>query len=418
MARALEQELSCYLGSTFFWLRWFIITALVVFAIAQPVVGYYALPVWALVLIFAIYNLLIQIFQRSLIEFRALAWVPLLDLPMAGVLYLLGAAPNGPLFVLVLVSVLCAGTCLTLRRSVLYTVVCILVVLLLAPVLPFASPDTTWVTMIGVNVVVVILVGVGTAVLMWHVRREHARARSGWQQAERLEELDRLRTRFISTLSHDLRTPLTAIRAATGMLIPTARERLGAEELELLESTVRNAKRLGMLIDDLLALSQIEAGVLRLDREPVDLRAVLTQALSTVHPLFQEKEQAIELDLPEPLPCSGDLKYLEQAVVNILANSNQHTPAGTRIAISGRSIDQEVCITVHDNGPGIPAEALETIFRRFHRLSPSDGGSGLGLAIAKHIVEIHGGRIWAESRPGGGASFHIALPRMTQGDIL
>ena len=417
-ARVPDQDLSCFVGSTFFWLRWFILAALVLLAIAHPLVGYFGLPIWGLVLLFAIYNLLIQMFQGALIGLRAVAWVPLLDLPASSVLYFLSAMPDGPLFVLVLVSVLCAGTCLTLRGSVLYTLASALIVVLLAPVLPFASPDPALVTSVGVNVVVVLLVGVGTAVLMRHVRREHEQARSGWQQAAHLEELERLRTRFFSTITHDLRTPITAIRAAAGMLIPAARQRLGAEELELLESTLRNTKRLGMLIDDLLALNQIEAGVLHIDREPLDLRAVVMQALSTMHPLFQEKDQAIELDLPEPLPCHGDLKYLEHVIVNLMANAHQHTPSGTRIAISGRTSEQEVYVSVCDNGPGIPVEALEAIFRQFHRLSTADGTSGIGLAIARYMVETHDGRIWAESRPGGGAGFHVVLPRTSEGERL
>jgi len=170
-----------------------------------------------------------------------------------------------------------------------------------------------------------------------------------------------------------------------------------------------------MLIDDLLAYNQLEAGTLRLDREPLDLRAVVTEAMSSMHPLIQEKGQILEVDLPEPLPGEGDPRRLEQVVVNVLANAYLHTPKGIRIGISGRISGSQVSLSVSDTGPGIPQGELEAIFRRFHRLEPARGGSGLGLAIARGIVELHGGRIRAESRAGAGTTFHIILPSAENG---
>ncbi|MDP9354885.1 MAG: HAMP domain-containing histidine kinase, partial [Chloroflexota bacterium] len=172
--------------------------------------------------------------------------------------------------------------------------------------------------------------------------------------------------------------------------------------------------RLGLLIDDLLAINQLESGTLRVDRMPLDLRSPATGAVATVQPLIREKGQVLEVDLPEPLPVMGDPRRLEQVIVNLVANANRHTPTGTSIALSGRVSSGDVVLSVRDTGPGIPAEELEAIFERYHRIGGI--GSGLGLAIARGIVELHGGRIWAESEPGEGATIHVVLPRHRNGE--
>jgi signal transduction histidine kinase len=115
-------------------------------------------------------------------------------------------------------------------------------------------------------------------------------------------------------------------------------------------------------------------------------------------------------DLPTPLPVVGDARLLEQVLVNLLANVYRHTPAGTRVTLAGHVTADEVCLTVRDDGPGLPPAELETIFARFHRADAAAGGSGLGLAIAREIAALHGGRLWAENAAEGGAAFHLALP--------
>lgn len=231
-------------------------------------------------------------------------------------------------------------------------------------------------------------------------------------EAERLEELDRLRREFISSVSHDLRTPLTAAGTGLGLLEMSLAERLRADERELLENARRNLERLGLLITDLLTYNQLEAGVLQLECTPLDLRTVVSDAITSVYSLIERKGQTLKVDVPEPLPTEGDPWRLGQIVINLLANAHEHTPPGTNITITGGQEANEVILTVHDTGPGIPPETHERIFQRFQQLDAGKGGSGLGLAIAKGIVELHGGRIWVDSQPGHGASFSIALPRV------
>lgn len=222
----------------------------------------------------------------------------------------------------------------------------------------------------------------------------------------------------VAMAAHDLRTPLTAARAAFRLVEVSAARRLRADERALLETGRRNAERLDRLIDDLLAYNQLEAGMLRLAPEPLDLRDVVAAARPAVEPLLRDKGQPLAVHLPEALPTRGDRHRLEQVVINLLANAHRHTAAGTAIAIAGRALAGEVRLVVRDRGAGIRPEEQEAIFRRFHRGAPrggapgeAAGGTGLGLAIAKGLVELHAGRIWVESAPGAGAAFHVALPR-------
>jgi PAS domain S-box-containing protein len=234
-------------------------------------------------------------------------------------------------------------------------------------------------------------------------------------QLDIIAELDRVRTEFIASVSHDLRTPLTAARAGLGMLETSSAERLEAAERQLLNNARRNVERLRSLIDDLLSLNQVDAGTLQLDRERLDLRVVAADAVAEVHALLREKEQTLDLNLNGPLPTKGDARRLTRVLVNLLSNANQHTPSDTHITISGWVEDGEVRLAVRDTGPGIPPAELDAIFDRFHRLDPLGKGSGLGLAIARGVIEKHGGKIWGESTLGVGTTFHIALPHDVKG---
>ncbi|MDP9312922.1 MAG: HAMP domain-containing histidine kinase [Chloroflexota bacterium] len=146
--------------------------------------------------------------------------------------------------------------------------------------------------------------------------------------------------------------------------------------MQMMENAGRNLAHLPRLIDGLLVHNQLEARFLQLHREPTDLRMVVTEALVTIDPLLLHKGHILKMDLAEPLPTWVDVHRLEQAVVSVLANAHEHTSPTTHITIRGWVVDNDVVVSVHDAGPGILDEELETIFEHFYQLSLSDGGSG------------------------------------------
>lgn len=398
-----------------FRLRWATIAALLLITLLMPNSSHVAFPIWMLVLVFAAYNLLHDLLRSRLPEHFSLAWLALLDLPVAGLLYFLGAETGGPLFVLFVLGIDTAAASMTLRGTLLYSIATTVVVSALALMLPLWSGTPTDIRMLAAQLSLLILVGAGMAIVMRRLVLEQAEAQSSRDEAERFEALHQVQADFITTVSHDLRTPLAAVQAGLGVLQSSVADRLRDDERRLFENARRNTERLRVLIDDLLAFNQLEAGTFDLDREPLDIREVVQAAVSAISPLLQEKEQTVELDLPEPLLVAGDRQRLEQVLVNLLANANRHTQTGAHITIQGRVMARDVLLTLRDTGPGIPVEQLDKIFQRFYRASRIHGGSGLGLAIAKAVVELHGGQMWAENQRGAGAIFHIALPRTING---
>ncbi len=399
-----------YLERTLFWLEWGVMGLLLGITLIWPRSGVAGIPVWTLVVAFAGYTLVANLAQRHLRTRRAFAWRYVLDLPVTALVYFLAGEPGGPLFVLFILGIDCAAASMRLHGTLIYTGITAAAFGVTDLMLWSGLPGPLEVRQLLTRLVILGLVGIGMAILTRRLVLEHEVTQSVRDEAERLEVLDGLRADFVSSVSHDLRTPLTAIHVGLGMLDAGTAQQLAPDERQLLSDARANASRLGRLIDDLLTYNQLEVGTLRLDAEPVDLRTLVTDAISSVQSLLASKRQTLETQLLTPLPIVGDPRRLEQVVVNLLANAHHHTPEGSHIAFSGRLSNEEALLSVRDNGPGIPREELETIFKRFHRVVGTGQGSGLGLAIAKGIVELHRGRIWAESGPGEGASFHVALP--------
>lgn len=233
-----------------------------------------------------------------------------------------------------------------------------------------------------------------------------------WRDVSRRRAVEELQRDFLESVSHDLQTPLTALSAAITLLGVSAAGRLRPEERELLANATRNAERLRNLIADLLAYNELRSGAMSLDREPVDVGELVEDIVFATAPLMNGKNQTVSVTLDDGLCVEGDRRRIEQVLTNIVMNAHHHTPEGTTITVIGERQDGTAMITISDDGPGIAPAELGAIFQRFHRLSASDGGAGLGLAIARRLVELHGGRIWAESGPGKGASFHIELPHV------
>ena len=404
-----KPALDRFLAQTIARLRWATIAALLLISVVQPSAGRWRVPEWGLLLLFVAYNLGLDRLRGRANGHRGFAAAALLDLPAVGLVYAGCSQAGGPLFTLLVLAAAQTTAFMTFAGSLLYTGALMGITAAVEPTFPQWAASLEDMREMSARFVVLGLVGVGMGTLTRRLEREQAAAASMLGEATRLEDLDRVRADFVATVSHDLRTPLTAARAALGLLDVSAGKGLRDDERELLANGRRNVERLGALIDDLLAYNQLEAGTLRLERAPLDLRGVVAEAMAAVHPLVRSAGQTLELDLPEPLPTEGDAARLEQVFLNLLVNAHRHTPEGTRVLVAGRADAGEVVVTVGDDGPGIAPEEREAVFRRFHRLG-GEGGSGLGLAIARAIMEMHGGRVTAEDGPGGGALFRVALP--------
>ena len=225
--------------------------------------------------------------------------------------------------------------------------------------------------------------------------------------------LERLRDAFVAAVSHELRTPLTSV---TGFL-----ELLGDEEDSLaltgrtyLTAARRGTARLQRIVEDMLLVAEIEADLLELHTEPVDLRELALAAVEQAGRAAAEKRVAITLDTDGPLPLEADAARLRQVLDNLLSNAIKFTPTGGAVVLSTRDADGQRRVEVRDNGIGVPQEELGQLFSRFYRASTATRraipGTGLGLVIARAIVESHGGTISLESREGEGTLVTVTLP--------
>ena len=229
-----------------------------------------------------------------------------------------------------------------------------------------------------------------------------------------LRRLERVRQDFVANVSHEFRTPLTAIQGFAETLLSGALED-PANRRRFVEIIREHATRLARLTEDLLKLSRIEAGQLKLEFRPVSVTQLIESCMETAHLKAVPRRLAIDVRLPDELPpVRGDANSLQEVLQNLLDNALQYTPAGGKIEVSALCSDGRVVVTVADTGIGIPQVEQERIFERFYRVdaarSREAGGTGLGLSIARHIMEAHGGRLWVESAVGEGSRFHFSIP--------
>ncbi len=234
------------------------------------------------------------------------------------------------------------------------------------------------------------------------------------RQAEELATADRRKDQFLALLAHELRNPLAPIRNAVEAL------RLDSGSVESVEWSravvERQVRQLARLVDDLLDVSRVTLGKIRLRRDRVVLRELIEHALEASAPLIEERAHQVTMDLPdEPVVLRGDSERLEQVLTNLLNNAAKYTPPEGRIEVAAGRRNGEVTIRVKDNGIGFPGELREGLFKPFgqgeHALDRAGGGLGLGLALARSLVELHGGAISAHSDgPGLGSEFVVSLP--------
>jgi two-component system, sensor histidine kinase and response regulator len=252
--------------------------------------------------------------------------------------------------------------------------------------------------------------------------------RNAQAHVEQLEDLDRLKSRFLSMASHELKTPLTSVSGLAQVLLRRMRRRLElgrpddqewtieqrshVDRLDLLNS---QTARLGRLVDELLDVSRIESGKLEFRAAPVDLFDLVREVASRLQLTTSQHTIDVAVEGQHAGPVDADRDHLEQVLDNLVANAIKFSPDGGTIHITVRDEGEQVVLSVRDSGVGIPLNQLDAVFGLFYQaedpVSRRTGGMGLGLYISKEIVTRHNGRIWAESEPGKGSTFNISLPR-------
>jgi signal transduction histidine kinase len=250
--------------------------------------------------------------------------------------------------------------------------------------------------------------------LVQHQEGAAARERTLQETTHQLRQLDRLKDQFITTISHELRTPLTSIQGYLDLLAEGEAGELADDQRRFLAIAGRNTDRLRGLVDDLLLVSELDAGKLKLRLESLDLRALAQESLESARP--QAEAGGISLEFPEesPLRLMGDRMRLGQLLDNMISNAVKFTPVGGIVSVRTTRSNGSAVLEVEDTGMGIPASEQEHLFGRFFRTQAAEQnaiqGSGLGLAISQAIAQAHGGLIEVTSQENAGTTFRVAFP--------
>lgn len=236
--------------------------------------------------------------------------------------------------------------------------------------------------------------------------------------AIKLKELDQLKDDFVSSVSHELRSPLSAISGYVELLRARPMDQIPVEKRDKALTIIQeNTARLAHFINDILDLAKLKAGHVEIRHKPLFIQSLAEEIMGLFQPLFDKKSIKGAVDVPENIPViPGDDEKIRQVLTNLVSNALKFTPPGGKIRIFARNQSEYVQVSVQDSGIGVPEEAKEAIFERFRQVKSNKDtgtgqkGTGLGLAIAKGNVEAHGGRIWVESEVGKGTTIHFTLP--------
>jgi two-component system sensor histidine kinase KdpD len=240
---------------------------------------------------------------------------------------------------------------------------------------------------------------------------ERARLAEQAQQAQVEVEAERLRSSLLSSVSHDLRTPLSVITGAASALVEEESTLAAAARRDLAETILEESQRLNRLVRNLLDMTRLSSGAVQITKEWQPIEGVIGAVLGRLDE--QLRGRSVETQLPPELPLVPiDGVLVEQLLVNLLENATKYSPDQTPLSIAAHLRDGEFVVEIADRGPGVPPELAQKIFEKFYRVpgGRDGGGAGLGLAICRAIVEAHGGRIWVDGRNGGGAIFRFTLP--------
>jgi two-component system sensor histidine kinase GlrK len=230
-----------------------------------------------------------------------------------------------------------------------------------------------------------------------------------------LNELDKMKSDFFSSVAHELRNPLSSIKMGVGLLQVGKEGPVTEGQRQLLAVIDGESNRLIKLINSLLDLAKMEAGMMTYRFESKDIAPLIDQVIKEMKPMVEAKEVGLESKMGDKLPAlKMDTERILEVLRNLIGNAIKFTPRGGYVKVSTRPVNRGVEVSVADTGPGIPAEYLSTVFEKF-RQAPRPGsnmskGTGLGLAIAKQVITHHGGKIWAESEPGHGSTLFFVLP--------
>ena len=220
--------------------------------------------------------------------------------------------------------------------------------------------------------------------------------------------------RFIDTLAHELKTPLTSIIAASGLLAEELENVTDVSTKKLIQTIIQNSSTLEKRLAELLDTVRTGSGKIQLQLEPVDIKSIIQGTCVQMAPLLQGKNHTLSTDVPSLPLIHGDGPRLEQVMLNLMTNAVKFTPPGGHISISAREQGPGLTVAVKDNGIGIPREQQSRLFKPYSRIQSDrqkQPGLGLGLALAKQVVELHGGKIWVDSDLGCGSTFYFSLPK-------
>jgi signal transduction histidine kinase len=225
---------------------------------------------------------------------------------------------------------------------------------------------------------------------------------------EKAETLAAARADVLGIVAHDLRNPLSRVSSGASLLLE---QDPPPEQRKMLEITQRAVRQMNRLIGDLLDVTQLRAGRLRLDIRDIDVNVLLSDAIEAFRPAASEKQIELTADATAGYRIRADPGRLQQVIGNLLANAIKFTPRGGKVALSVKTAAGQTVFAINDNGPGMTPDEIDHLFERFWQARDVDSrGIGLGLAISKGIVEAHGGRIWAKSEPGKGSTFSFSIP--------
>jgi len=228
----------------------------------------------------------------------------------------------------------------------------------------------------------------------------------------RLEALHEQRNEFILAMSHELKTPLTSMKLASEMLAEEVKLSPGSPPGKLLKNLRLSANSLEERMKDLLDFLKLQTSSLEFEPGVEDIKAVLKDITSSIHPLISAKKQTLMVEIPDSLPpVMMDRQRFGQILLNLLSNANKYAPTGGEIKLTAEVRDSELMVKVSDNGAGIPLDEQDLVFKPYYRVKKQpDRSLGLGLSIAKSLVELHSGKIWLDSQPGKGSTFSFTIP--------